>query len=198
MNDETDELLHHFLDVASGERTAQTRARYELALEPLRQNVEHEDAGTPALRLVLRILGCLQSLDSSTTSAAVRETAPSLWGRLLTWLRRNESAGLAGEECAVLEAAARLRDLRERRSRERYAPLRSAYSRYAEAAVSYPSYPPRSDDGLYDDALYDDALYDLDGRRHDSADDLDEVDERARVLDQGVNVVELSPRGAPR
>ena len=123
MDDETDLLLDQFLAVASGERTEETRERYRRVLEPLRHPRDGEAGAGPGVRILLRIPPALQRVQADELDKQAQATAPSLWTRLVTWLRRNSDAGEGDASCAVLEAQARLRDVRERRREDRYSSL---------------------------------------------------------------------------
>lgn len=111
MDDETNDLLDRFLDVASGERTALTRARYAVALDRLRIPQADEDrAETASVRLILRIAPAIAQLEvDEQVEPDVRRTVPSLWERLVRWLARNTDAGGDDARCLVLEAYAALR-----------------------------------------------------------------------------------------
>ena len=122
MDDETDHLLDTFLDVASGERTAKTRDRYQRTLAHLRTPVEGETGCGPGVRLLLRVAHQLQR-STDDLPGDQYDTMPSLYERLVTWLRRHSDAGAPGHECVRLETSAVLRDVRRERFRERYGEL---------------------------------------------------------------------------
>jgi hypothetical protein len=120
MDDETDTLLDEFLAVASGERTDETRERYRRTLHHLRTPGEYEQGAGPGTRLLFRIPDALAEAQAEGSDEEQRETAPSLYGRLVTWLRRHSDAADPDSVCALLEAQARIRDAQEARRRRRY------------------------------------------------------------------------------
>jgi hypothetical protein len=139
MDDETDDLLDAFLAVASGERTAKTRERYQRTLAHLRTPVEGEIGCGPGARLLLRVAHQLPRADTERLAPDEYDTMPSLYERLVTWLRRHTDAGGPGHECARLETLAVLRDVRRERWRERYSALR-------DVALDLPAAPSELDD----------------------------------------------------
>lgn len=115
MDDESDELLATFLEVASGERTAQTRERYAQALDLLRGADQGEPHDGPGARLMMRISAAADEMAAHVDlDPDVRRTAPSLWDRLVRWLARTTDAGGDDARCLVLEAQAAIRRMRAR------------------------------------------------------------------------------------
>jgi hypothetical protein len=119
MDDETDHLLDAFLDAASGERTADTRERYQRTLAHLHRPVEGERGCGPGTRLLMRVAHEL-SRDDPRARADERETMPSLYERLVTWLRRHSDAGDDDVSCVLLETQSVVREVRRERARRRY------------------------------------------------------------------------------
>lgn len=115
MDDETDELLATFLQIASGERTAPTRERYAQALDLLRRADRGEPHDGPGARLMMRIAAAAdESRGHLDLDPDVRRTAPSLWDRLVRWLARTTDASSDDARCLVLEAQAAIRRMRSR------------------------------------------------------------------------------------
>lgn len=137
MDDETDHLLDAFLDAASGERTATTRNRYERTLAPLRTAVDGESGCGPGVRLLLRVAHQLPRAGSAALPSDEYDTMPSLYGRLVTWLRRHSDAGAPEADCVRLETLAVVRDVRQERLRERYGDLTRASVGLPVAAEEY-------------------------------------------------------------
>lgn len=162
MDDETDALLDDFLAVASGERTAKTRERYQRTLAHLRTPVEGETGCGPGLRLLLRVTHQLPRADTLRLPPDEYDTMPSLYERLVTWLRRHTDAGAPGHECARLEALAVLRDVRRERLRARYSPLGGAALSLPTAPDPYDACPVR--DSWWEDTVYPSNLYTFPGR----------------------------------
>jgi hypothetical protein len=142
MDDETDQLLDEFLAVAAGERTDETRERYRRTLHRLRAPGQYERAAGPGTRLLLRVPRALAETQADGSDTEEMETAPSLYTRLVTWLRRHSDAGEPDSSCALLEARARLRDAHNER-RSRRSPRFYDWSR----PVSYDSWTQHSYDG---------------------------------------------------
>ncbi|KQX64378.1 hypothetical protein [Angustibacter sp. Root456] len=150
MDDETDHLLDAFLDAASGERTPTTRQRYERTLAPLRSPVDGESDCGPGVRLLLRVADQLGRAAADQLPSDQYDTMPSLYGRLVTWLRRHSDAGAPAAQCVRLETLAVLRDVRRERLRERYGdPTRPAVSAYDDELP----------DPWWEDAVYSENLY---------------------------------------
>ena len=115
MDDETDELLTTFLQIASGERTAPTRERYAQTLNLLRRADRGEPPDGPGARLMMRIAAAAdESATQPDLNPDVRRTAPSLWERLVRWLARTTDASSEDARCLVLEALAAIRAMRAR------------------------------------------------------------------------------------
>ena len=157
MVDETDHLLDAFLDAASGERTVQTRERYQRTLAHLRAPGPAEDGCGPGVRLLLRVSDCLSRADAASAlddgmRADEVDTMPSLCERLVTWLRRHSDAGDDAAGGALAQARVALREARERRSRWRYPAARQ--SRWDDLPSGYgdPMAEPRADH--HDDPWY--------------------------------------------
>ena len=115
MDDETDELLATFLQIASGERTEPTRVRYAQSLELLRRADPGEPHDGPGARLLMRIAIAADDAGAqSDLDPDVRRTGASLWDRLVRWLARTTDAGNGEARCLVLEAHAAIRRMRAR------------------------------------------------------------------------------------
>jgi hypothetical protein len=166
MDDETDLLLDQFLAAASGERTDETRERYRRVLAPLRAPTDGETGVGPGVRLLLRIPPALQDIEAEELETGAKATAASLWTRLVTWLRRTSDAGDASAADALVEAQARLREVRERRRKERYASLHwipempRPWQRPSSHLDGGYRYDPDRDDPYRDDPYRDDAYGD--------------------------------------
>lgn len=183
MDDETDLLLDQFLAVASGERTEETRDRYRRVLQPLRTPADGETGAGPGVRILLRIPPALEQIEADEVDKEGRATAPSLWTRLVTWLRRNSDVGDDSSACALLEAQARLRDAREQRREERYSSLRwmpQIRPSWQQPPASYLD-GPHFDDPYRED-LYRDGPYRADPYRDDDHRDAPYGEERGRVV----------------
>jgi hypothetical protein len=156
MDDETDHLLDTFLDVASGERTAKTRDRYQRTLAHLRTPVEGETGCGPGVRLLLRVAHQLQR-PAGGVPGDQYDTMPSLFERLVTWLRRHSDAGQGDASCVLYETLAVLRDTREERYRQRY---RQRFGDPSDAARGSLAAPPgRGDEWPVNDAWWEEAGY---------------------------------------
>lgn len=156
MDDETDHLLDTFLDVASGERTTKTRDRYQRTLAHLRAPVEGETGCAPGVRLLLRVAHQLQRSPDDIAPEEY-DTMPSLYERLVTWLRRHSDAGEAEVPCVLYETLAVLRDTREQRSRQRY---RQRFGDPSDAVLRAPTVPSeRGDEQVVNDSWWEETVY---------------------------------------